>query len=133
MSTKQFFGNIEILNSSCNPKTLHDGRGGIFTWVPEDNITEFNLLYLLPTKVRGNHSHPEFTEYLLIVDGSGALMTSDPKGGPDLIMHVSKGMCIRSPKNTPHALHAITTITAISMLTKPWDACERPIIHHDLG
>lgn len=37
---------MEIFHPSCNIDTVKDGRGGIFTWVPQDAIMEFNLLYL---------------------------------------------------------------------------------------
>ncbi len=125
-------GNIEVLQPTCNLTTIKDGRGGIFTWIPQDQIREFNLLYFLPNKVRGNHSHPEFVEYFLIVEGSGVIVTKDPKGGPDLVLHVSKGTCIRTPPNTAHAFHAMTEVTAVSLLTKPWDECQVPIVHESL-
>jgi mannose-6-phosphate isomerase-like protein (cupin superfamily) len=128
----QKLGNIEILQSSCNLSTVKDGRGGIFTWVPTDPILEFNMLYFLPNKVRGNHFHPEFTEYFLVVDGSGVLVTPDPAGGKDLVHHMSKGSCVKTPPNTPHAFHAITQVTAVSMLSTPWDQCQKPIIHEVL-
>jgi mannose-6-phosphate isomerase-like protein (cupin superfamily) len=126
------FGNIEFLESGCNLSTVMDGRGGIFTWLPEEPIVEFNLLYFRPGKVRGNHFHPEFIEYFLVVEGSGVLVTKNPEGGPDLVTHVSKGTCFKTPMNTAHAFHAITEVTAVSMLSKQWDKCERPIVHEDL-
>lgn len=125
-------GNIEILSSSCNISTIKDGRGGIFTWVPKEPILEFNLLYFLPEKVRGNHNHPEFVEYFLVVDGSGVVITKSPIDGSELVMHASKGTCLRIPQGVSHAFHAITNTTCISMLTKRWDECDPPIIHEDL-
>jgi len=125
-------GNIEVLQSSCNIETIQDGRGAIFTWVPQDSIMEFNLLYFLPNKIRGNHMHPEFVEYFLIVDGSVVMVTKDPKTGKEVNMLASKGTCFRIPKNTSHAVHAIVDSTCISLLTKPWDDCEKPIIYEDL-
>jgi len=128
----QKLGNIQVLISSCVLSTVKDGRGGIFTWIPDEPILEFNMLYFLPNKVRGNHLHPEFYEYFLIVEGSGVLVTSNPDGGEDLVLHMSKGSCVKTPPNTPHAFHAITNVTAVSMLSKPWDKCDKPIIHEDL-
>tara|TARA_Y100000310_G_scaffold136696_1_gene135548 strand:- start:3284 stop:4432 length:1149 start_codon:yes stop_codon:yes gene_type:complete len=125
-------GNVEIMHPSCNITTIKDGRGGIFTWIPKEPILEFNMLYFRPEKIRGNHYHPEFVEYFLIVEGSGIFVTPNPEGGPDLNMHVSKGTCFRTPKNTAHAFHAITDVTAVSMLTKPWDESRPPIVHEDL-
>ena len=87
----KMLGKIEILTSSCNISTIRDGRGGIFTWVPEDPLLEFNMLYFLPGKVRGNHYHPHYNEYFLIVEGSGVVITIDPETKKELNMHVSKG------------------------------------------
>lgn len=128
----QKFGNIEVLTGSCNLSTILDGRGGIFTWPLRVPMVEMNLIYYQPNKVRGNHYHPEFDEFYLIVEGSGALVTKDPVDGSNLVMHGSKGTCLWVPKNTSHAFHPITQATAISMISKPWDECDDPIIHEHL-
>ena len=125
------FGNIEILIPSCNLSTIDDGRGGIFTWIPDEPLKEFNMLYFKPGKVRGNHYHPEFTEYFLVTDGSGVMITKD-SDGEEIPYHASKGTCFKTPPNTSHAFVAITNVTCISLLTKPWDTCDPPIIHEDL-
>ena len=128
----QLLGNIEILNSSCNLLTIKDGRGGIFTWIPEVPILEFNLLYFHPNKIRGNHYHPEFIEYFLVVDGSVLMVTKDTKNGQELSMLASKGVCFKIPPNTPHAVHAITSATCISLLNKEWDKCNTAIVQEDV-
>ena len=128
----QKLGNIEVLSASCNISTVQDGRGAIFTWLPDTPILEFNILYFLPNKIRGNHFHPEFVEYFLIVDGSVVMVTKDPETGREINMHASRGTCFRTPPNTPHAVHAITSAVCISMLTKPWAECDRPIVYEDL-
>lgn len=125
-------GNIKVLRPSCNPATVYDGRGGIFTWVPEDDLKEFNILYFKPGKSRGNHFHPEFHEYFLVVDGSGVMVTREDEDSPEEVIHMSKGMCVRTPSGTAHAFYAITEVTAIAMLTKPWDECDDPIIRLDV-
>lgn len=129
---KNKLGNIEILEASCNISTVQDGRGAIFTWLPDLPIVEFNMLYFLPNKIRGNHYHPEFVEYFLIVDGTVIMVTKDPATGKEINMHASRGTCFRTPPNTPHAVHAITQSLCISMLTKPWDKCNQPIVYKDL-
>ena len=129
---KQKLGNIEVLASSCNISTVQDGRGAIFTWIPDEPILEFNMLYFLPNKIRGNHFHPEFTEYFLVVEGTVVMVTKDPETGKEINMHASKGTCFKTPPNTVHAVHAITQSTCISMLTKEWDKCNPPIVHEDL-
>ena len=129
---KAKLGNIEVLEASCNINTVQDGRGAIFTWLPDLPIIELNMLYFLPNKIRGNHYHPEFVEYFLIVEGSVIMVTKDPATGKEINMHASRGTCFRTPPNTPHAVHAITQSLCISMLTKPWDKCNQPIVYKDL-
>jgi len=129
---KQRLGNIEVLTASCNVSTVQDGRGAIFTWLPDLPILEFNMLYFLPNKIRGNHFHPEFVEYFLIVEGTVVMVTKDPDTGKDVNMQASRGVCFRTPPNTPHAVHAITSAVCLSMLTKPWADCTRPIVYEDL-
>lgn len=129
---REFADQIEILRPSCNPSTVYDGRGGIFTWVPEDDIKEFNVLYFKPGKSRGNHLHPEFNEYFLVVDGEGIMVTKADTDSPERVIHMAKGSCVRTPSETPHAFYAITAVTAVAMLSKPWDACDEPIVRLDV-
>lgn len=121
----------KILRPTCNIETLRDGRGGIFTWVPEDDIKEFNIVYFNEGITRGNHFHPEFVEYFLVIDGIGAMIYKE-EGSPEEIIHMSKGVCVRTPAGTPHAFNAITPVTAIALLTKPWDSCDTPIVGIDV-
>lgn len=129
---KNYFGNIEILSSSCNLETIKDGRGAIFTWVNDEPILEFNMLFFHPNKIRGNHKHPEFTEYFLVVSGTVVLLTRDIKTGEIMNMLASPGTCFKTPPNTTHSVQAVTEAVCISLLTKPWDSCDRPIIHEDI-
>jgi mannose-6-phosphate isomerase-like protein (cupin superfamily) len=122
----------EILLPDCNIETVRDGRGGIFTWVPQDTIREFNMLYFQPGKTRGNHFHPEFHEYFLVVEGQGTMVWKRRLEDPDSIIHMGKGMCVRTPSGIAHAFYAITPVTAIAMLTKPWDDSHPPIVHAHL-
>ena len=89
---------VTILKPSCNLETVKDGRGGIFTWIPDKPIVEFNMLYFRPGKVRGFHFHPHFEEYLLVVDGNGTLVTRtkpDDKN-TETFIHLSKGTCTKT-------------------------------------
>jgi dTDP-4-dehydrorhamnose 3,5-epimerase-like enzyme len=122
---------LEVLHPTCNPITIRDGRGGIFTWCPPDQIVEFNLIYTSAGTVRGLHYHPEFIEYLLIVDGSGALISSEDDNlpeGDDCTTLLSKGTCLRIPSDVRHAVYAITHLTTIALLTRRWDDCEVPAV-----
>ncbi len=123
----------EILYPSCNLMTVSDGRGGIFTWIPQEPLVEFNMLYFQPGKTRGNHYHPEFNEYFLVVEGSGVMVSKDAEQtGGEKIIHMSKGMCVRTPKGVTHAFYAITPVTAVAMLSKKWDDSNPPIVRQDL-
>lgn len=125
---------ITLLFPTCNLVTVRDGRGGIFTWRPIEPIVEFNLLYFQPGKVRGFHSHPEFVEYLLVVDGNGVLVTPESPGDPtagEKVIHLAKGTCTRADIGTSHTVYAITELTIVAMLTKAWDDCTQPIIRDD--
>lgn len=120
---------VEILSPTCNIETVRDGRGGIFTWVPKDALVEFNMLYFQPGKTRGNHWHPEFNEYFLVVEGQGVMVWKRKESDPDNIIHMSKGMCVRTPSGVAHAFYAITSVTAVAMLSKEWEKCNPPIVH----
>ncbi len=123
---------FQVLKPTCNLQTVLDGRGGIFTWVPPDAIQEFNMLYFIPGAVRGNHYHPEFTEYFLVVEGSGVMVFKETPDSKEEVIHMSKGTCTRAEPGVAHAFHAITPVTAVAMLSKPWDTCNPPIIHEDV-
>lgn len=125
-------GDIEVISASCNISTVQDGRGAIFTWLPDEPIHEFNMLYFRPNKIRGNHFHPEFIEYFLVVSGSVVMVTKCPGTGEELNMLAGEGTCFKTPPGTPHAVHAISDAVCMSFLTKPWESCDRPIVYEDL-
>ena len=124
---------IEEILPLCNLNTVKDGRGGIFTFIPKDPIVEFNYNMVKAGKVRGNHYHPEFDEYYLLVSGQGVLVSKDGPGAEDEFIYLSPGHCVRTPKNTSHVFLAITDCTLIVLLTKKWDDCKQPIVHENLG
>jgi mannose-6-phosphate isomerase-like protein (cupin superfamily) len=124
---------IEEILPLCNLNTVKDGRGGIFTFIPKDPIVEFNYNMVKAGKVRGNHYHPEFDEYYIIVSGQGVIVSKDGPDAEDEFLYLSPGHCIRTPKNTSHVFLAITDCTLIVLLTKKWDDCKQPIVHENLG
>ena len=120
-----------LFRPTCNLETVLDGRGGIFTWVPNKAIKEFNLLYFTPGASRGDHYHPEFTEYFLVVEGSGVMVFKESDEHRK-VFHMSRGDCTYASPGIAHAFHAINPVTAVAMLSKPWDECNPPIIHEDV-
>lgn len=132
MQMSKYFGQIEILDASCNISTVNDGRGAIFSWFPEEPIKEWSMLFFIPNKIRGNHFHPEFTEYFLVTDGAVVLVTRDANTGQNINMICGKGVCFRTPPNVPHAVHSISPSICISFLTSKWNDAERPIVYENL-
>tara|TARA_R110002126_G_scaffold114869_1_gene253609 strand:+ start:2663 stop:3127 length:465 start_codon:yes stop_codon:yes gene_type:complete len=126
------FGNITIVVGQCNVSTVKDGRGGIFTWIPIEPIKEFNLVQFSKGKIRGNHYHPEFDEYILIVDGTFSIITIEPESKKEIAMIASKGTCLFIPSGTPHSLVASSDATCVSFLTKCWNDCESPILREGM-
>ena len=124
---------VEVLNPQCNLETVRDGRGGIFTWIPDEPLVEFNMLYFQPGKTRGFHYHPHFIEYSLVASGSGVLVIRDDLHDKqsERFIHLSKGICIRTESNVFHTIYAITEMTIIAMLTKRWDHSDPPIVRVD--
>ncbi len=124
---------VEILRPECNLDTVRDGRGGIFTWIPDEPLVEFNMLYFQPGKTRGFHYHPHFIEYSLVAAGSGVLVTREEPEDKESesFIHLSKGICIRTETNVFHTIYAITEMTIIAMLTRRWDHSDPPIVRID--
>ncbi|MBI1910238.1 MAG: cupin domain-containing protein [Deltaproteobacteria bacterium] len=124
---------IVKMEPQCNLTTIYDGRGGIFTWNPKDlPIVEWNFMYYSPGKVRGNHYHSEFDEYILVTFGNGVMVSRESDGAPEEFLYLGRGDCVYIPRNTPHAFQAITECTIASFLTKKWDDCEVPVLRKEL-
>ena len=124
---------IKSFKPSCNLSTIRDGRGAIFSFVPDAPILEFTHQFIKAGKVRGNHCHPEFDEYILLVDGAGVEVEKDLDSGKESFIYMNKGECIFIPNNTYHVFLAITDCQSVSFLTKRWDDCKVPILHQNLG
>ena len=121
---------LKILRPTVNLDTVRDGRGAILTWVPEEPIVEFNLLNFRPSMVRGMHYHNHFVEYSLCVDGEGMFVYRIDKDDPssEKSLHITKGFCVRTPKEVVHTIYSISELSLIAMLTKQWDKSQPPII-----
>jgi len=118
---------------SCNLNTVKDGRGAIFSFVPEEPIVEWTHQFIKSGKVRGTHCHPEFDEYIMLVSGEGMEVEKVPETDEEEFHYMAKGDCIYIPRNTYHVFLAITDCESVSFLTKKWNDCDKPIIHENLG
>lgn len=125
--------NMRLFKPHCNLSTIKDGRGAIFSFIPDAPIVEWTHQFIKGGKVRGNHCHPEFDEYILLVSGEGVEVEKDTKTNEEQFICMSRGTCVFIPKNTSHVFLAITDYQSVSFLTKKWDDCSTPIIHENLG
>ncbi len=91
IAQRDMYRRLEVLRPSCNVATLKDGRGAVMTWVPPEPIVEWNLIDTRDGMLRGMHWHPPFVEYLMVVDGYGAIVSQDVDGGPRDVTVLSKG------------------------------------------
>ena len=125
--------NIKVIKPNCNLNTVKDGRGAIYSYVPDQPIMEWTHQYIHAGKIRGNHCHPEFDEYIMLVSGNGIEVEKNTETGEEHFVPMSEGTCIYVPRNTYHVFLAITDCKSVSFLTKAWDDCDEPIIHENLG
>ena len=111
---------IKKLNPEINPITVKDGRGGIFTYYPEqgDPIVEWSFIVTLKGSQRGHHFHKEFDEYIMFVEGND---------GSEMPLPVSSGDCVYLPKHVAHTFIPMSDCKMIAMITKKWNDCEEPI------
>ena len=124
---------MKSFKPDCNLNTIRDGRCAIFSFVPDAPILEFTHQFIKAGKIRGNHCHPEFDEYILLVDGAGVEVEVSTKTGKESFIYMNKGECIYIPRKTYHVFLAITDCQSVSFLTKRWDDCKKPIVHQNLG
>jgi len=124
---------IKQFKPFCNLNTVKDGRGAIFSFVPNKPIVEWTHQFVKSGKIRGNHCHPEFDEYILLISGEGMEVEKDTETGEEEFFYMAKGQCVFIPSNTYHVFLAITDCESVSFLTKKWNDCDKPIVHENLG
>lgn len=118
-------GQIEILDPIIADSAV-DSRGIIYTYVPEQDIKEFNYVVTNVGSTRGYHYHEEFDEFIMLVEGEMLVLEFlDNDACRKLIL--GPGQTIKIPKSTKHAFVPVTNCKFISFCTKPWDLCNNPI------
>ena len=91
---------MKSFKPNCNLNTIRDGRGAIFTFVPDAPILEWTHQFIKAGKIRGNHCHPEFDEYILLVDGAGVEVEKDEATGQGkLHLHEQGRVHLHSARN----------------------------------
>lgn len=106
---------------------FEDRRGKIISFYPNDNMVEYNLIITNQGEERGYHYHPEFNEYILIVDGTCQFTEYD--GDHETTVTVETGDSIFIPRGVPHSFLAVTDLKFVSLLNKLWHESKNPIIN----
>ena len=93
-------------------------------------LVQFNIVHFRPTCVRGMHYHDHFVEYSLCVNGSGMFVYRLDKDYPksERSLNITKGFCVRIPKQVVHTIYSVDELTMVAMLTKQWDYSNPPIV-----
>lgn len=103
-----------------------DHRGKILSFIPKDSIKEFVMIETRVGVDRGNHYHPEFDEYIVLIQGKGVYI--EKIDGRERTVEVESGECVHIPHGIYHTFIPATDCLAVSCLTKKWNDCENPII-----
>lgn len=118
-------GRIQLLEPSIADKAI-DNRGAIYSYVPYNNLVEFCYIDTKQGVTRGHHYHEEFDEYIMLVQGEGIYLERLDDGTTRKIV-IGAGQVIYIPCLTPHTFVPLTDCKSVSMLTKTWDSCSKPI------
>lgn len=117
---------IKLLKPSVNISTISDGRGGIFTYFPErGDIKEWSYIVTNKGSNRGHHHHPEFDEYIMMVQGHGCYI--EKSNDQEHLHLVGPGDCIFIPADVSHTFEPMEDCRMLALLTKRWDKCQEPI------
>ena len=118
-------GRIRLLDPDINDKAI-DGRGAIYSFVPQDAVVEFCYITTKQGSERGHHYHKEFDEYIMLVEGEGVYLERINETTTRKIV-MGPGQTIHIPSLTPHTFVTLTDCKSVSLLTKRWDHCLEPI------
>ena len=109
-----------------NSENFIDHRGKILSFVPADSIKEFVMIETKKGVNRGDHYHPEFDEYIVLIQGNGLYV--ETINNIKRTIEVDAGDCIHIPRGIYHTFIPSTDCLAMSCLTKKWNDCENPIL-----
>ncbi len=117
-------GKIEILTPTISDSGI-DSRGAVYTYVPQQDIKEFNYIFTCAGVNRGYHCHDEFDEYVMLVHGE--MIIIELIGNDNRKIVLGPGQTVRIPKSVPHVFVSVTDCKFLNFLTKPWHLCNKPI------
>ena len=114
---------MKILNPDVNSCSLKDGRGGIFTYFPENEpIKEWSYIVTHKGSDRGHHHHKEFDEYIMFVEGHGCYI--ERLSGNEYFHLVGPGNCLYIPAFVDHTFKPLEDCKMIALITKKWNDCK---------
>lgn len=117
-------GKINILNPII-ADTGMDDRGVVYTYVPDQDIKEFNYIFSRAGSNRGYHCHEEFDEYVMLVEGEMIIVETLATGTRKIVL--GPGQTVHIPRSVQHVFVSVTDCKFINFLTKPWHLCHTPI------
>jgi mannose-6-phosphate isomerase-like protein (cupin superfamily) len=116
---------IEVLLPTITDTGL-DNRGAVYSYVPEQDIKEFNLIFTRAGNNRGYHCHKEFDEYVMLVEGEMVIIELlHDKTNRKILL--GPGQTVKIPRLTEHVFVPVTDCKFVNFLTKPWHLCDQPI------
>lgn len=118
-------GGIQVLEPVVSDSGI-DSRGAVYTYVPEQNIKEFNYIFCRAGHNRGYHCHDEFDEYVMVVEGELVIVELLSNNQNKKIV-LGPGQTVRIPQSVQHVFVPVTDVKFVNFLTKPWHLCNNPI------
>ena len=103
-----------------------DSRGSVYTYVPDQDIKEFNYIVTKAGSNRGYHCHKEFDEYVMLVEGEMIVIELLENAQNKKIL-LGPGQTVKIPQSVEHVFVSVTDCKFVNFLTKPWHLCSNPI------
>lgn len=118
-------GKIEVVEPKIADASI-DSRGAVYTYLPKDDIKEFNYIFTKAGSNRGYHCHDEFDEYIMLIDGE-MLIIEILEDNTNKKILLGLGQVVRIPQSVKHVFVPVTDCKFINFLTRPWHLCSNPI------
>lgn len=123
----------ERIEPIVQPEPQTPTRGSILTFVPSSPIVEWNVIDTRAGNERGFHLHEHFDEYVSIISGHGVYtVCPDGPGTVAVRTKAAWGDTFLFRAGTPHALHAVSDLRMVAMLTRRWDDVYNPATRVEL-
>jgi mannose-6-phosphate isomerase-like protein (cupin superfamily) len=118
-------GKIQLVQPLIADSGL-DSRGAVYTYVPDQDIKEFNYIVTKAGSNRGYHCHKEFDEYVMLIEGEMIVIELLENTQNKKIL-LGPGQTVKIPQSVEHVFVSVTDCKFVNFLTKPWHLCSNPI------